>query len=249
MSPDIATDQKTALITGASSGIGEAIARRFAAEGYRVLSAQRRLAPVGESLSANLLQPGAAQAVMTQVRALTDRLDVVVNNAGLMLEGTAEESSEADWQAQMDLNLSLPFRLIREALPLLRQNGGGAIVNIGSVEGLAANPRHPAYAASKAGLHGLTRAIAVDEGPLGVRCNAVAPGWIDTPLNLDFIDSLTGDTAAFHAGLKDIHPVGRTGRPEEVAELVYWLSSDQAGFMTGQVLTLDGGRTAKLSLP
>ena len=249
MSPDIATDQKTALITGASSGIGEAIARRFAAEGYRVLSAQRRLAPVGESLSANLLQPGAAQAVMAQVRALTDRLDVVVNNAGLMLEGTAEESSEADWQAQMDLNLSLPFRLIREALPLLRQNGGGAIVNIGSVEGLAANPRHPAYAASKAGLHGLTRAIAVDEGPRGVRCNAVAPGWIDTPLNLDFIDSLTGDTAAFHAGLKDIHPVGRTGRPEEVADLVYWLGSDQAGFMTGQVLTLDGGRTAKLSLP
>ena len=249
MSPDIATDQKTALITGASSGIGEAIARRFAAEGYRVLSAQRRPAPVGESLSADLLQPGAAQAVMAQVRALTDRLDVLVNNAGLMLEGTAEESSEADWQAQMDLNLSLPFLLIREALPLLRQNGGGAIVNIGSVEGLAANPRHPAYAASKAGLHGLTRAIAVDEGPLGVRCNAVAPGWIDTPLNLDFIDSLTGDTAAFHAGLKDIHPVGRTGRPEEVADLVYWLGSDEAGFMTGQVLTLDGGRTAKLSLP
>ncbi|MBL6772442.1 MAG: SDR family oxidoreductase [Alphaproteobacteria bacterium] len=249
MSPDIATDQKTALITGASSGIGEAIARRFAAEGYRVLSAQRRPAPVGESLSADLLQPGAAQAVMAQVRALTDRLDVVVNNAGLMLEGTAEESSEADWQAQMDLNLSLPFLLIREALPLLRQSGGGAIVNIGSVEGLAANPRHPAYAASKAGLHGLTRAIAVDEGPRGVRCNAVAPGWIDTPLNLDFIDSLTGDTAAFHAGLKDIHPVGRTGRPEEVADLVYWLSRDQAGFMTGQVLTLDGGRTAKLSLP
>ena len=249
MRPDIATDQKTALITGASSGIGEAIARRFAAEGYRVLSAQRRPAPVGESLRANLLQPGTAQAVMAQVRALTDRLDVLVNNAGLMLEGTAEESSEADWQAQIDLNLSLPFLLIREALPLLRQNGGGAIVNIGSVEGLAANPRHPAYAASKAGLHGLTRAIAVDEGPRGVRCNAVAPGGIDTPLNLDFIDSLTGDTAAFHAGLKDIHPLGRTGRPEEVADLVYWLGSDQAGFMTGQVLTLDGGRTAKLSLP
>ena len=87
------------------------------------------------------------------------------------------------------------------------------------------------------------------EGPRGVRCNAVAPGWIDTPLNLDFIESLTGDTAAFHAGLKDIHPVGRTGRPQEVADLVYWLGSDQAEFMTGQVLTLDGGRTAKLSLP
>ena len=249
MSADVTPDQKTVLITGASSGIGEAIARRFAAEGYRVLSAQRRPAPVGESLSADLLQPGAAQAVMTQVSALTDRLDVLVNNAGLMLEGTAEESSEADWQAQMNLNLSLPFMLIREALPLLRQSGGGAIVNIGSVEGLVANPRHPAYAASKAGLHGLTRAIAVDEGPRGVRCNAVAPGWIDTPLNLDFIESLTGDTAAFHAGLKDIHPLGRTGRPEEVADLVYWLGSDQAGFMTGQVLTLDGGRTAKLSLP
>ena len=82
-----------------------------------------------------------------------------------------------------------------------------------------------------------------------MRCNAVAPGWIDTPLNLDFIQSLTGDTQAFAQGLQDIHPVGRTGRPEEVASLVYWLASEEAGFTTGQIMTVDGGRTAKLSLP
>lgn len=242
--------QKVALITGASSGIGAAIAQRFDAEGYRVFSAQRRPAAVGESLEADLLQAGAAQAVADQVKAQAGRLDALVNNAGLMREGTVEETSDADWAAQIQLNLTLPFELIRACLPLLHAaQGAGSIVNIGSIEGLGSNPRHPAYCASKAGLHGLTRAVAVDEGPRGVRCNAVAPGWIDTPLNLDFIDSLSGDKEAFRADLARIHPAGRTGTPEEVASLVFWLASDQARFMTGQVLTLDGGRTVKLSLP
>ena len=240
--------QKVALVTGASSGIGEAIARRFEAEGYRVFCAQRRAAPVGETIEADLMAPGASAAVAEQVKASAGRLDALVNNAGLMREGTVEETSDADWAAQMHLNLTVPFELIRASLPLLHVSGG-SIVNIGSIEGLGSNPRHPAYCASKAGLHGLTRAVAVDEGPKGVRCNAVAPGWIDTPLNIEFINSLSGDKDAFMADLARIHPSGRTGTPEEVANLVYWLASDEARFMTGQVLTLDGGRTVKLSLP
>ena len=242
------TPQKVALVTGASSGIGEAIARRFAAEGYRVLTAQRRPSPVGETIALSLLDADAADRVSAEVVARAGRLDVLVNNAGVMLEGTVQESSLADWDTQMQLNLTVPFALSRALMPLLHASQGN-IVNISSVEASASNPRHPAYSASKAGLNGLTRAIAVDEGPKGVRCNAVAPGWIDTPLNIDFINALTGDTAAFHQGLKAIHPVGRTGRPEEVASLVYWLASEDAGFMTGQIMTIDGGRTAKLSLP
>ena len=242
------TPQKVALVTGASSGIGEAIARRFAAEGYRVLTAQRRPSPVGETIALSLLDADAADRVSAEVVARAGRLDVLVNNAGVMLEGTVQESSLTDWDTQMQLNLTVPFALSRALMPLLHASQGN-IVNISSVEASASNPRHPAYSASKAGLNGLTRAIAVDEGPKGVRCNPVAPGWIDTPLNIDFINALTGDTAAFHQGLKAIHPVGRTGRPEEVASLVYWLASEDAGFMTGQIMTIDGGRTAKLSLP
>ncbi len=127
-------------------------------------------------------------------------------------------------------------------------NTSGAIVNIGSIEGLGSNPRHPAYCASKAGLHGLTRAVAVDHGADGVRCNAVAPGWIDTDLNLAFIESF-GDPDEFREKIGGIHPVGRTGKPEEIASLVKWLASDEAAFVTGQVWTVDGGRMSKLSLP
>ena len=164
-----------------------------------------------------------------------------------MREGTVEETSLADWDQQIAVNLTAPFLLIRHAMPLLRA-ARGAIVNVGSIEGLGNNPRHPAYGASKAGLHGLTRAVAVDHGPDGVRCNAVAPGWIDTPLNENFIASMP-DPEGFRERIGGLHPVGRTGTPDDVAELIVWLASDAAGFVTGQVWTIDGGRMTKLSLP
>ena len=131
-------------------------------------------------------------------------------------------------------------------MPFLKNKG--SIVNIGSIEGLGNNPRHPAYGASKSGLHGLTRAVAVDHGLDGVRCNAVAPGWINTKLNQDLIHSLN-NTTDFNKGLKNIHPIGRSGEPKDVANLICWLVSEEASFVTGQVWTIDGGRMIKLSLP
>ena len=135
---------------------------------------------------------------------------------------------------------------MKHALPYLK--GGGVIVNIGSIEGLGSNPRHPAYCASKAGLHGLTRAVAVDHGSDGIRCNAIAPGWIETDLNAEFIESMS-DPVKFRQQIGKIHPVGRTGEASEVAALTAFLASDDAGFITGQIYTVDGGRTAKLNLP
>ena len=124
----------------------------------------------------------------------------------------------------------------------------GSIVNVGSIEGLGNNPQHTAYGASKAGLHGLTRAVAVDHGVDGIRCNAVAPGWINTKLNNKFINSLSNDDS-FRERLKKIHPIGRTGETKDVANLICWLVSEEASFITGQVWTIDGGRMSKLSLP
>ena len=238
---------KIVLITGGRSGIGAACAEAFSAAGATVITAQRQKDQNFESISADFQDPEAPLKVIQAVTSQHGRLDVLINNAGLMMEGTVLETSDEDWAKTIQVNLTAPFLLIKHAMPHLIKNNG-SIVNIGSIEGLGSNPRHPAYCASKAGLHGLTRAVAVDHGSNGVRCNAVAPGWIDTDLNVAFIESL-GDPDEFREKIGGIHPVGRTGKPEEIASLVKWLASEEAAFVTGQVWTVDGGRMSQLSLP
>ncbi|MER9870839.1 SDR family oxidoreductase [Mesorhizobium sp. M0136] len=236
---------KVALVTGASSGIGAAIADRLAAEGAKVFAVQLEEAGHIETIVADLCDPDVPAGIIDDVVQRAGRLDILVNNAGRMVEAKVDQTGLDEWRCTMALNLDAPFLLIRRAIPHLRRSRG-AIVNIGSIEGLASNAGHAAYCASKAGLHGLTRAVAVDGGPDGVRCNGVAPGWIDTDLNANFVAALPEQA---RARLGAIHPLGRTGRVEEVAAMVAWIASDEAAFVTGQIFVVDGGRTAKLSLP
>ena len=238
---------KVALVTGGSTGIGRAIAERFQSEGARVFTAQRSADGVFENIEADFKDPTSPDKVIDAAIDSAGRLDILVNNAGMMQEALVEEMSLADWERNLMVNLTAPFLLIKAALPFLRETKG-AILNIGSIEGLGSNPCHAAYCASKAGLHGLTRAIAVDHGGDGIRCNAIAPGWIDTALNQDFIESMD-DPDSFRKEIGGIHPIGRTGKPEEVAALAAFLAAEESGFITGQVYVVDGGRIAKLSLP
>lgn len=238
----------SAVVTGGARGIGRAIADRLAADGAEVI--------VGD-----LVDPGDLGARQRWVhldvasehsatafsRECPEHVDVLVNNAGIMFERSIADQTVAQWDEMMAINLRGPWLMTKVLLDRLR-TARGVVVNIGSIEGIASNPLHSAYAASKGGVHSLTTAMAVDLGPLGVRCNAVAPGWIDTELNRQYVErSLRRDEAL--AALADLHPVGRIGDPEDVAAVVAFLAGRDSGFVSGQVVTVDGGRMSRLALP
>ena len=245
---------KVAIVTGGGRGIGAGITRRFVEEGAKVAVVQRNPPPdamTGDGVlfvQADLSRP---QDIANAVATVTERfggLDILVNNAGIMFEKTVEEMTEQDWDRMMAINLKAPFLLTRAAMPHLRRRGGGSIVNIGSIEGLGSNPGHPAYSASKAGIHGFTAAVAVDHGHEGIRCNAIAPGWINSDLSEIYIESMA-DSGRVRRERLAMPPAGRLGEPRDVGNLAVWLASDESGFVTGQVYVIDGGRTKKLPLP
>lgn len=246
MSPSVRT---TAVVTGGAQGIGRAVADRLAADGADVIVGDLR-DPGDLGVRQRWVELDVTSETSTTALAAVvgESVDVLVNNAGIMFEASIAEQTVEQWDMAMAVNLRGPWLMTKALLPQLQADGGGAVVNIGSIEGIGSNPLHTAYSASKAGVHGLTAAMAVDLGPLGIRCNAVAPGWIDTALNRDYLDRLPNRDQAI-AELAVLHPVGHIGDPADVASTVAFLASRDARFVSGQVVVVDGARTTKLSLP
>jgi meso-butanediol dehydrogenase/(S,S)-butanediol dehydrogenase/diacetyl reductase len=250
-----ATQTRSAIITGATSGIGAAIARALAAQGYTLLLVGRRQAAgnalakaldktgcTARFLAADLTDPAAAEAVVQAANGYFGGVDVLVNNAGVLTHGRAEETPDSAWDRMIDVNLSAVFRLSRAALPALRARGGGCIVNIASDWALTGARGAVAYAVSKAAVAQLTRCMALDHAGEGIRINAVCPGDTDTPM---IAAGLTGaDRAAKLAAYGAQIPMGRVGTPEDVADVTVFLVSDAAQYMTGTLIPVDGGMTA-----
>jgi len=241
-------DGRTALITGGASGIGEATARVFAAAGASVLivdvnrQGAERLAgelPGSAALICDITDEGAVKQTFAGIR----WLDVLVNNAGIGLVGSVEETEAADFRRLMQVNVEGMFLVTRHALPLLLASRG-SIVNIASVAGLVGVKRRFAYCATKGAVVAMTRQLAVDY-PTRIRVNCICPGTVETPFVEDYLEKYhKHEKEKVRAELNLRQPVGRLGRPEEIAHLALYLSSAEAAFMTGSVVTIDGGWTA-----
>jgi NAD(P)-dependent dehydrogenase (short-subunit alcohol dehydrogenase family) len=247
---------KTAIITGAARGIGLATAKRFLAEGWQVglidiekellketaasLERKRRVL----ALQADVSNPRQVAGAFAKAKARFGRIDALVNNAGIAVFKQALDTTWEEWSRVMAVNLGGPFLCTQAAAPIMRESGGGAIVNITSISGVRASTMRVAYGTSKAALAHLTKQQAVELALIGIRVNAVAPGPVDTAMAKQV------HTAAIRKDYHDTIPLNRYGLEEELAEAVFFLCSDKASYITGQVLAVDGGfEAAGIGLP
>jgi 2-keto-3-deoxy-L-fuconate dehydrogenase len=245
---------KIALVTGAGRGIGRAIAERFAAEGALVAATQRD-AGEGESLvaalgaervaffPADVRHPGAVRALVGQVLKRFGRIDILCNNAGVGLLRSVTDTSDEQYDLVMDTNVRGTFACCREVVPHMLAAGGGSVINIGSVAGLVGYADDAAYCASKGAVLALTRQMALDYSARGVRTNCICPGFVESEMLRTFLES-HDDPAATESEIVRLHPIGRLGRAQEIAAVAAFLASDDASFVTGAAIPVDGGLLA-----
>lgn len=242
---------KTAVITGGAQGIGRACAELFIAGGANVVLAdidEEEGRKAADDLGSNALfvetdmrDMAAVEAMAAAADAHFGGTDILVNNAARALGGIVDEIDEERWQSVIDTNLSGVWRGMRVCVSRMRRRGGGAIVNMSSVQGLRGFKGWPAYAAAKGAINALTVQTAVDLAPAGIRVNAVAPGTILTPMNEKIFAGLEDGGKALRETWNKAHPIGRFGYPSEVSEAVVFLASERASFITGEILRVDGG--------
>lgn len=235
---------KVVLVTGASTGIGLETIKRIAAEGGRVFAAHRRAAAdvgAAEPVHLDVTSEADWTAAIAHVLERAGRLDVLVNNAGVRESGGVEETSLDLWRHLIDTNLTSIFLGCRAAVPALRAAGGGAIVNVGSITGIRGTERMVAYSASKSGIVSMTSSLALDLAPDNIRVNAVCPAAIRTRMVTDWLASSPDQEPA----VLRKHPIGRIGEPREVASVIAFLASEDASFMTGLSIPVDGGRSIR----
>jgi 2-keto-3-deoxy-L-fuconate dehydrogenase len=235
---------KAVLVTGAAGGIGASVVSRFRAEGARVAVADRDVAAITAEahLPGDLLDDTYADGLPGAAAEALGRLDIVVNNAGVITRGPVTETSDADWDLSVGVNVRAPFRISRAAIPLMAAAGGGAIVNTASCWGLRPGPNHAVYCMTKAALASLTQCMGMDHAHQGIRVNAVAPNEVNTPMLRTGFAKRGFDPDSAVAELGKTVPLGRIAEPEDIADVILFLASDDARYMTGAIVEVNGGK-------
>jgi NAD(P)-dependent dehydrogenase (short-subunit alcohol dehydrogenase family) len=236
---------KTALVTGAAGGIGQAIVTGLRAEGARVAAADRDTSTIlaDAHLDGDLLNPEYCDGLIAAAVDALGSIDIIVNNAGVITRGTIDDTTDTDWTLSMGVNVEAPFRICRAAIPVMAQQGGGVIVNTSSCWGAKApGPNHPLYCMTKAAIASMAECLGMDHGHQNIRVNAVCPNEVNTPMLRTGLRVRGFDPDTAIAELGKTVPLGRIAEPEDIADVVLFLASDQSRYMTGTLVEVNGGK-------